>query len=153
MFQSIQNELHTLQKKHNELMKDVSDAQENARLAKLLKATELELRNTLAKILKAEEATESAYTCLICMNIFDKPITCIPCGHSFCEKCVNGYRSKNANKEKDGECCPECDENGKTSKKKVDYFIQNELLENLSSRFLFRKLAIESLSLMVGKLK
>ena len=153
LFQSIQNELHTLQKKHNELMKDVSDAQENARLAKLLKATELELRNTLAKILKAEEATESAYTCLICMNIFDKPITCIPCGHSFCEKCVNGYRSKNANKEKDGECCPECDENGKTSKKKVDYFIQNELLENLSSRFLFRKQAIESLSLMVGKLK
>ena len=44
LFQNIQNELHSLQKKHNELMKDVSDAQENARLAKMVKATELELR-------------------------------------------------------------------------------------------------------------
>ena len=153
LFQNIQNELHSLQKKYDGVMKDVSDAQENSRLAKLVKATELELRNTLAKILKTEEATESAYTCLICMNIFDKPITCIPCGHSFCEKCINDYNGKHKNQEKDGECCPECDESGKTSEKKVDYLIQNELLENLSSRFLFRKQAIESLSLMVGKLK
>ena len=28
------------------------------------------------------------------MNIFDKPITCIPCGHSFCEKCVGDFNKK-----------------------------------------------------------
>ena len=156
LFEKKQKELHEVQTKYNELLNDAADAKENARLANKLKETEKELRNTLAKILKTEEATESAFTCLKCMNIFDKPITCIPCGHSFCEKCVGDFNKKHkANGEK-GESCPECSEDDAKKKNggdKVDYFIQNELLENLSSRFLFRKQAIESLSIMVGNLK
>eukprot|EP00943_MAST-04B_sp_MAST-4B-sp1_P009221 g9221.t1 len=154
LFQKKQDELHAIEQKYNELLHDAADSKENARLANKLKETEKELRNTLAKIIKTEEATESAFTCLKCMNIFDNPITCIPCGHSFCEKCVTQYNKQNptTNNRKD-KCCPECNDVKAAATKKVDYYIQNELLENLSSRFLFRKQAIESLNIMVGALK
>merc|ERR1711871_215306 len=154
LFQKIQHELHEVQMQYKQLLSDASDAKENARLANKLKETEKELRNTLVKILKTEEATESAFTCLKCMNLFDKPITCIPCGYSFCEKCIDAYSKEKSKAVENGGCCPECDESGdKRKAKKVDYFIQNELLENLSSRFLFRKQAIESLNIMVGNLR
>eukprot|EP00899_Mesostigma_viride_P015333 jgi/Mesvir1/23800/Mv10613-RA.1 len=47
-----------------------------------------ELTNTVNKLLAAEEAQESCYTCMICLAIFDHPITCAPCGHTFCAKCL-----------------------------------------------------------------
>ena len=40
-----------------------------------------------------------------------------------------------------GKCCPECN-------KKVEYYIENQLLENLCARYVFRKQAISSLKNM-----
>ena len=138
---------------YNKLAADAANAEENARLATLLKQTEKELRNTLAKLMTTEEASESAFTCLACMELFDKPITCIPCGHSFCMKCIDSYK-KNHPSPGEKDQCPECVSNsGGSAPAKVDYFIANELLENLSSRFVFRKQALSSLVNMVGKLK
>eukprot|EP00945_MAST-04E_sp_MAST-4E-sp1_P006912 g6912.t1 len=136
---------------YEELKQNAKDAEKNARLAKVLKLTEKELKNTVAKLLKTEEATESAFTCLSCMNLFDKPVTCIPCGHSFCEKCVDSYRAKHGTEGGKDEC-PECAGSGKQGGK-VDYFISNELLENLSSRFVFRKQALQGLQTVVAKLQ
>jgi hypothetical protein len=53
-----------------------------------LKAREKELGVVLAKLVLNEEASEASFTCFACMNILNNPVTCIPCGHSFCRKCV-----------------------------------------------------------------
>ena len=55
---------------------------------RLVQEREAELRTVISKLIKAEEATEGAFTCLACMNIYRKPVTCIPCGHSFCIGCI-----------------------------------------------------------------
>ena len=53
-----------------------------------LREREAELRSVIARLIKAEEATEGAFTCLACVAIYRKPVTCIPCGHSFCLACI-----------------------------------------------------------------
>ena len=97
-----------------------------------------------------QEASETAFTCMECMEIMKKPVTCIPCGHSYCEGCLRGGavsyelrggEGKSGEKNSGGECCPEC-------KKKVEYYIENQLLENLCARYVFRKQAISSLKNM-----
>lgn len=41
--------------------------------------------------------------CLICFNIFTKPVTLI-CGHSHCQKCINEYWASSGAKRD----CPQC---------------------------------------------
>jgi chromosome segregation ATPase len=52
---------------------------------------ESELRNVVARLIKSEEATEPAFTCLSCSSIYRAPVTCIPCGHSFCLACIGTF--------------------------------------------------------------
>lgn len=51
-----------------------------------------DLRNaTLSSIrclIAAEKASESAYSCLLCFQLFKNPVTCVPCGHTFCNECL-----------------------------------------------------------------
>nr|QVS02917.1 ring finger protein 135 [Pimephales promelas] len=42
--------------------------------------------------------------CLICFNIFTKPVTLV-CGHNHCLKCINDYWSSNVSGARD---CPQC---------------------------------------------
>jgi chromosome segregation ATPase len=58
-----------------------------ADVSKLAKR-EAELQACVAKLVVNEEASEASFTCFACMNVFTKPVTCIPCGHSFCTKSV-----------------------------------------------------------------
>jgi hypothetical protein len=55
-----------------------------AEVARLQKR-EKELQATVAKLVVSEEATETSFTCFSCVQVFTKPVTCIPCGHSYCE--------------------------------------------------------------------
>jgi chromosome segregation ATPase len=121
------------------------------KLSEALKKTEKELRATVSKLIAAEEASETAFTCMKCMEIMKKPVTCIPCGHSFCESCLSSnvisYDDRgNGGGGSGGGGCPECESNDHA--KKTEYYIDNQLLENLCARYVFRKQAISSLKNM-----
>ncbi|XP_021270888.1 tripartite motif-containing protein 65 [Numida meleagris] len=48
--------------------------------------------------------------CSICLELFRVPVT-LPCGHNFCEGCIDNHRNKQeqaANGAKRGYACPEC---------------------------------------------
>ena len=81
---------------------------------------EEELLEITTKMLMAEQASEPSFKCTICSNLFVDPITCQPCGHSFCSKCIKKRKS----------ICREC-------KIEVKYF-SNEILENLTNKFKMR---------------
>uniref|UniRef100_A0A670Y157 RING-type domain-containing protein n=1 Tax=Pseudonaja textilis TaxID=8673 RepID=A0A670Y157_PSETE len=49
-------------------------------------------------------------TCCICLEMFTIPVT-VPCGHSFCEKCINSHWDKEEQGLRSGQkicTCPEC---------------------------------------------
>ena len=79
-----------------------------------------ELLEIANKMLMAEQSSEPSFKCTICSNLFVDPITCQPCGHSFCSKCIKKRKS----------VCKECKIN-------VKYF-SNEILENLTNKFKMR---------------
>jgi hypothetical protein len=35
-----------------------------------------------------EESLETNYTCLTCVGVFKSPMTCVPCGHTYCQTCL-----------------------------------------------------------------
>eukprot|EP00743_Colponemidia_sp_Colp-15_P008160 GILK01008849.1.p1 GENE.GILK01008849.1~~GILK01008849.1.p1 ORF type:complete len:576 (-),score=155.59 GILK01008849.1:121-1848(-) len=98
-----------------------------------------QIRSTLEKIRHASEAMEGALTCLYCMNVYEKPTTCVPCGHSFCRKCVDEIKRKNQN-------VLHCHECGK--KVPVQMVIDNTVLENLCSKYAYNRQAVEALQAM-----
>lgn len=53
-----------------------------------LDAKERCFRSTVGKLLSAEEALESSLTCMGCLSVMKSPVTCSPCGHSFCAGCL-----------------------------------------------------------------
>eukprot|EP00946_MAST-07B_sp_MAST-7B-sp1_P003767 g3767.t1 len=132
-----------------------------AKVREALRATETELRATVSKLVAAEEASESAFTCLACMEIMKRPVTCIPCGHSFCEACLTGVPSfgeKNAAGKAQGGSivsCPECSSSGSglPPPPATEYHIENQLLENLTARYVFRKQAMGGLKGVMKQLQ
>lgn len=82
-----------------------------------------------------QESLETDLTCLHCMQIFDDPISLIPCGHCYCQKCTDGYMKE----------CSECHKKpeeggeGKT-------FLKAETLKTLTGKISFLKQALASLS-------
>ncbi|PNW84779.1 hypothetical protein CHLRE_03g158400v5 [Chlamydomonas reinhardtii] len=51
-------------------------------------AVAVELRGTVAKLVHIEDSLAPPCTCLMCLDIFKAPVTLIPCGHTFCRKCL-----------------------------------------------------------------
>ncbi|KAG2455043.1 hypothetical protein HYH02_000868 [Chlamydomonas schloesseri] len=51
-------------------------------------AVAVELRSTVAKLVHIEDSLAPPCTCLMCMDVFKAPVTLIPCGHTFCRKCL-----------------------------------------------------------------
>jgi hypothetical protein len=96
---------------------------------------QLEVLTTVEKIILSEEATESSFTCFMCMQILDAPVTCIPCGHSFCKRCI-------AKTNRCGRCGPNV---------AITYY-PNDLLDNLTTKFLFRRQALGSLKIISAKM-
>lgn len=100
-----------------------------------IRRKEKELQVAIAKLIVSEEATEASFTCIQCIKIYKEPVTCIPCGHSFCAGCVKslGHCSQ---------CGPDL---------KITHY-PNELLDDLASKYMFRKQAIAGLKRMSFKL-
>eukprot|EP00744_Colponema_vietnamica_P024908 GILI01036458.1.p1 GENE.GILI01036458.1~~GILI01036458.1.p1 ORF type:complete len:222 (-),score=64.32 GILI01036458.1:151-765(-) len=98
---------------------DASDLETRMRL---LAAREKEFENVIAKLVYVEESLDYTVTCLSCLSLLEKPVTCVPCGHTFC-----------------GKCCPTdfCSECG--PKSDVETRIPNLVLEQLSSKFQYKK--------------
>eukprot|EP00798_Chlamydomonas_sp_ICE-L_P022861 gene22861-30034_t len=55
-----------------------------------------DLRHTINKIIHVEESLATNCTCMLCMDVFTNPVTCNPCGHTYCKACFsrNGGRCK-----------------------------------------------------------
>ncbi|XP_048410756.1 tripartite motif-containing protein 16-like [Stegostoma tigrinum] len=51
--------------------------------------------------------SEDSLVCGICLKMFKDPVT-IPCGHSFCLKCIQSCWDQD--KDSGGHCCPQCQE-------------------------------------------
>ncbi|ESL07469.1 hypothetical protein TRSC58_04841 [Trypanosoma rangeli SC58] len=97
------------------------------------------LRAVMEMLMAAEQATESLYSCGLCMQLYRNPVTCVPCGHTFCESCLllhleNRERGKGA-----AWYCPEC---GLAS---CSSLVHVRALDTLSGNFSFRKKGVEEL--------
>ncbi|XP_039860086.1 nuclear factor 7, brain isoform X2 [Simochromis diagramma] len=60
----------------------------------------------MAMSLPAAFLSEEQFTCPICLEVFNKPVT-TPCGHSFCQTCISSYWDGNTTKMYQ---CPLCKE-------------------------------------------
>lgn len=104
---------------------------------------------TVKKILAAEEACESGYSCQSCLELMRDPVVLAPCGHGFCRTC---YNSANASRkpptDRAGDSrsyCPEC----KTHS--VTCAVPSASLDLLSSKFAFRCNALRELQVVLEK--
>ncbi|EKF30526.1 hypothetical protein MOQ_005661 [Trypanosoma cruzi marinkellei] len=96
--------------------------------------TILTIRAVMQKLMAAEEAAESAYACGLCLQVCCNPLTCVPCGHTFCELCLlNHPRNKLSKGGNTVQYCPEC---GLAS---CNMVVRVRALETLSGNFSFRK--------------
>jgi late competence protein required for DNA uptake (superfamily II DNA/RNA helicase) len=77
----------------------------------------------------AEESLETALICPKCLKFFQRPMTLTPCGHTYCEACVDVMKLEHY----DRTHCQECPDIP------VEHVFRNEQLESLTERFLRRK--------------
>jgi len=68
----------------------------------------------LKVLLASENLAKSSFICPQCKVLFRDPVTCQPCGHSFCDNCIHEF-------------CPMCEE-------RVSYF-PNDVLLTLTAGF------------------
>ncbi|KAH7816752.1 uncharacterized protein MONOS_8939 [Monocercomonoides exilis] len=126
---------------------------------KRVRECERQMKMAVEKIGKAVVAVESDLTCLCCMNVFDNPMTLIPCGHVMCEKCCKKSRN-----EKGEIICIECQSSqplqtdrsspssSSTSSIIATAIIPNKLLDNTIGKVTFQKQALTDLRHVVSTL-
>jgi len=140
-----QRKLQQLQRERKALDEKLKDAQNENIILKnrptlsisehaMLCNKEQELMDIANKMYIADQASEPSFKCTICSQLFVDPITCQPCGHSFCSKCIKKRR----------DICAEC----KVHRK----YFANEILESLSNGFKMRfKTYLPALRQMAGR--
>jgi len=128
-----EQQVSSMQKQLLQTQRELDELRDQPRLtaadvARLTKQQQ-ELHACVAKLIINEDASEASFTCIACLNVFDKPVTCIPCGHSYCLKCI----------EKTNNTCTQC-----RPPAQVTYYA-NDLLADLASRFVVRKQALATI--------
>ena len=103
---------------------------------KTVGAREAQLAAAMAKVMSAEEAMEACLSCMCCMELLKEPTTCVPCGHTFCAKCL---------KERGGSC-PECIDADGAVPLSIYPSVQVTNLETLASKFEFQKQALAAMA-------
>jgi len=94
------------------------------------------LKDALAKMSNAQEAMEGVLTCMNCMDVYQTPMTYIPCGHTFCKECVESSKARNG-----GDYC--CDECG--TSKPVKSVTPNALIDEVAGKFTYQKQVLAAL--------
>ncbi|KAF0694972.1 Aste57867_14195 [Aphanomyces stellatus] len=129
----------TLRIKYDELQVQCAELEEIAMdpaAVMMLKQAQLDLKDTVDKLVEAETSSEAAFTCLKCMSVFVRPVTLTTCGHTFCESCLQGGRTSGV-----GYTCKECGEWSSS-----DGFFANNALADLAARFVYRQQTVSSLT-------
>ena len=111
----------------------VSDLSERIRV---VSEREAGLTQALGKVMTAEEAMEATISCMQCMEILKDPLTCTPCGHTFCGHCLKTEQGGGGDYKL--AVCPECD--GPAGK-----VLTVDLLGPLTSKFAYQKQMIAEL--------
>ncbi|ETO75699.1 hypothetical protein F444_08753 [Phytophthora nicotianae P1976] len=114
---------------------------------KLLRNTQDSLEKTVNSLLEAENASESTFTCLQCMQLFTQPMTLAPCGHTYCAACLTKCGSIDV---PSSIVCKMC-ESG--IKKEMECIFPNYALADLTARFIFRQQSLASLTTMCLSLR
>ena len=103
-----------------------------ARASVCVTEKECGLEMSVKKLTRAAEAVESAVTCMACMGVFKQPVTCVPCGHTYCGECYVR-----------GGDCPECGAD-------VEHVVEATLLESVASKYEYRLTTLRSLARLVA---
>ena len=117
-------ELRLLQQKYDALKEDANGLDKK------------KLGDALAKMNNAQEAMEGVLTCMNCMEVYQGPMTYIPCGHTFCKECVESSKDRNGGSYS-------CDECGST--KPVKSVTANALIDEVAGKFTYQKQVLASL--------
>ncbi|KAK1934628.1 hypothetical protein P3T76_011237 [Phytophthora citrophthora] len=113
----------------------------------LLRKTQDSLEQTVNSLLEAENASESTFTCLQCMQLFTHPMTLAPCGHTYCATCL----PKCGDVEMPSSiACKMCETE---IKKETESIFPNYALADLTARFIFRQQSLASLTTMCLSLR
>lgn len=88
----------------------------------------LEVRKLVAKLVHAEASFTSNYTCMACLQPYKDPISCVPCGHSYCRTC---FRMKDNR-------CQECQVPGVPGGTRVAQTLPNIALDYLVTKLDFK---------------
>eukprot|EP00164_Ancoracysta_twista_P023288 GFYU01043482.1.p1 GENE.GFYU01043482.1~~GFYU01043482.1.p1 ORF type:complete len:154 (+),score=1.97 GFYU01043482.1:1-462(+) len=87
-----------------------------------------------------EDACESGYSCQACLQVLSDPLTCAPCGHCFCRKCLEDANKRHmSTSSRTALYCPECD------MPHITYAIPSRQLDLLASKFEYRKKILSGL--------
>lgn len=162
--QLLQNENSELTSRLEQLFKDlskerqmVSTLSQELRELKLramdpglvtkLKQTQEALEKTVSALVEAEAASESSFTCMQCMQPFNEPKTLVPCGHTYCSRCLAALGDA---KEPSTITCKQC---AKVKPHETDGVFPNQALADLTARFLFRQQTLATMATMCLSLR
>ncbi|KAJ3182693.1 hypothetical protein HDU87_008032 [Geranomyces variabilis] len=93
-----------------------------------LKVIESDIKSKMEEYALAEESMETGFLCPRDVKLFHKPTTLIPCGHTYCQECVEALTEENYN-------IPKC----QLCTTKVTGTFRNEQLECVGEQFAGRK--------------
>lgn len=136
--QVLQEELDILEKKMtakddlvknlNNRIADLTMKQFQPRMERL-KEIEADIKSKIEEYCLADEKMETRFLCPRDLVYLKKPVTLMPCGHTYCEECVEAIKLENYNELH----CQFCNV-------KVDNMFRNEQVESLVEQFASRKL-------------
>ncbi|KAJ3332002.1 hypothetical protein HDU76_001618, partial [Blyttiomyces sp. JEL0837] len=122
--------INDIEKKWQALNATVADLQKKQFQPRMerLKAIEKDIKSRMEEYALAEERMETGFLCPRDLQCFHKPMTLIPCGHTYCKGCLDQLKEENYNVIK----CQVCNV-------PVEHVFRNEQLESVEEQFLRRK--------------
>jgi hypothetical protein len=127
--QQLLDNMRCLQQQMKVLAAATQQLAEGSEYRKLLESWK-EVSSVVNKLLHVEESLASSCTCLVCMKVFDHPVSAVPCGHNYCRSCYVGAL---------GGKCREC------SGAQAGSCIPAPALEQLCAKFEYRLLTLQGL--------
>eukprot|EP00882_Tetradesmus_deserticola_P021603 GHRQ01023385.1.p1 GENE.GHRQ01023385.1~~GHRQ01023385.1.p1 ORF type:complete len:397 (+),score=118.56 GHRQ01023385.1:36-1226(+) len=127
--QQLLDNMKCMQQQVQVLLAATQQLAEGSEYSKLLESSK-EVSRIVDKLLHVEESLASNYTCLVCMKVFDHPVSAVPCGHNYCRGCYVGAL---------GSKCREC------SDAQAGSCIPAPALEQLCAKFDYRLMTLQGL--------